>query len=181
MTFTRKFVKVSGSLWYDKRMKTIVVAYDKNYAIGANNDLLWQRDLPADLRHFKDITTGGAIIMGHKTYESIGRPLPNRQNIVISRQNRLIDGVLVVDSLEAAYENIEAGREAYIIGGGQIYLLALDTADCIMATEVDAVFTQASVFFPAVDKIKWREVSRESHVKDDRNLYDYDFVIYERI
>lgn len=162
-------------------MKTIVVAYDKNYAIGANNDLLWQRDIPADLRHFKNITTGGAIIMGRKTYESIGRPLPNRQNIVISRQGGSIDGVRVVDSLKAAYDSVENGHEAYIIGGGQIYTLALDTVDCIMATEVDAVFKQADVFFPAIDRTKWREVMRESHAKDDRNLYNYDFVTYERI
>lgn len=162
-------------------MKTIVVAYDRNYGIGAENDLLWQRDLPADLRHFKDITTGGAIIMGRKTFESIGRALPNRQNIVISREAFAApEGVLAVNGLQEAYDAVEGDREIYVIGGGQIYLLAVDTIDRIEATEVDAAFDQAEVFFPAIDKTAWNETNRVHHEADERNLYAFDFVTYER-
>ncbi len=161
-------------------MKTIVVAYDKNFGIGADNDIMWHRDLPADLRHFKDITTGGAIIMGRKTFESIGKPLPNRRNIVISRQNISIEGTDVVNSLEAAYDLVGADKEAFIIGGGQIFELAMDAVDKIYATEVDAVFDQATVFLPAIDLKVWREVSRDKHKTDEKNLYNYDFVVYER-
>lgn len=161
-------------------MKNIIVAYDKQRGIGANNDLLWQRDLPADLKHFKELTKGSAIIMGRKTYESIGRPLPGRQNIVISRGVLAIDGVAVVGSLEEAYEVSEAAKEQFVIGGGQIYALAVDTIDRIYATEVDALFSQASVFSPSLDMTVWREVSREHHAKDEHNKYDFDFVEYTR-
>jgi len=163
-----------------KAMKSVVVAYDKNFGIGAHNDLLWQRNLPADLRHFKEITTGHAIIMGRKTYESIGRPLPHRQNIVLSREDETIEGVDVVHSLDEAYAVIEAGKEAFVIGGGQIFSLAFDTIDRIYATEVDASFDQADVFFPAIDPAVWKEIAREHHDADEQNLYAYDFVIYDR-
>jgi dihydrofolate reductase len=164
-----------------KSMKTIIVAYDKNFGIGANNDLLWQRDLPADLKHFKDATMGGAIIMGFNTYKSIGRPLPGRQNIVISDKNDPIDGYEVASSLQSAYEIAESDKETFVIGGGQIYALAMDTVDRILATEVDAIFDQATIFFPEINTDKWREVEREKHRKYGANLYNYDFVIYERI
>jgi dihydrofolate reductase len=164
-----------------EQMKTIIVAYDKNYGIGANNDLLWQRDLPADLKHFKDITTGNAIIMGLNTYKSIGRPLPNRQNIVLDSRKEPIDGAEVVDSLQAAYDLVETDKKTFVIGGGQVYALAIDTADRILATEVDAVFDKATIFFPEIDPSEWRETSREKHLADDCNLYNYDFVIYERL
>lgn len=161
-------------------MKSIVVAYDKNYGIGAENDLLWLRDLPADLRHFKQTTMGGAIIMGRKTFDSIGVPLPGRQNIIISRSPMIIEGATAVTSLDDAYAAVEPGRETYIIGGGQIYEAALATADRIVATEVDAEFPQATVFFPELDKAIWREVSHEHHNADERNKYSFDFVVYER-
>ena len=161
-------------------MKSIVVAYDKNYGIGAENDLLWLRDLPADLRHFKQTTMGGAIIMGRKTFDSIGVPLPGRQNIIISRSPMIIEGATAVTSLDDAYAAVEPGRETYIIGGGQIYEAALATADRIVATEVDAEFPQATVFFPKLDGAIWREVSREHHDADERNKYSFDFVVYER-
>lgn len=163
-------------------MKTIVVAYDKHFGIGADNDLLWQRNLPADLKHFQDVTTSGAIIMGRNTYESIGRSLPNRQNIVLDNHpDVLIDGVQVANSLQQAYDLVESGRESYIVGGGQVYKSSIDTVDRIAATEVDAIFEQATVFFPTVDPAVWREISREKHLADDRNLYNYDFVTYERV
>lgn len=161
-------------------MKSILVAYDKNFGIGADNDLLWQRDLPADLKRFKELTTGNAIIMGRKTYDAIGRVLPNRQNIVISREVAQIEGVTVVSSLEDAYAAVEPGKEPFVIGGGQIYRLALDTVDRIYATEVDATFPQADVFFPVFAKTEWTETAREHHDADERNKYAFDFVTYDR-
>lgn len=161
-------------------MNCMVVAYDKNYGIGAENDLLWQRDLPADLKHFKDLTTGHAIIMGRNTYASIGRPLPNRQNIVISRTLEAIEGVTVVRNLDEAYAAVEAEKTAFVIGGGQIYALAMPTIDRIYATEVDAAFPQADIFFPAIDPASWKETAREHQVADERNLYNFDFVTYDR-
>ena len=161
-------------------MKSIVVAYDKKYGIGVANDLLWLRDLPADLRHFKQTTMGGAIIMGRKTFDSIGIPLPGRQNIVISRSTMIIEGATAVTSLDEAYRAVEPDREIYIIGGGQIYEAALPTVDRVVATEVDAEFPQATVFFPALDRAIWHEVSREHHDADERNKYPFDFVVYDR-
>ena len=160
-------------------MKSIIVAYDKNRGIGAVNDLLWVRDLPADLKHFKDVTTGSAIVMGRRTYESIGHPLPNRQNIVISRDMDLMDGINVVRTLEEAYKTATTD-DVYVIGGGQIYSLAVDTVDTILVTEVQETFDAAQVFFPVIDPTIWSEASREHHDKDDLNKYDYDFVTYVR-
>ena len=162
-------------------MKNIIVAYDKKRGIGANNDLLWQRDMPADMKHFRDTTDGSAIIMGLNTYNSIGRPLPNRQNIVLNFRDEPIDGVTVVDGLQTAYDAVETGREMFVIGGGKIYALAMGSVDRIIATEVDAAFDQATIFFPAIDSKIWREISRDKHLADDTNKYNYDFVIYERI
>jgi dihydrofolate reductase len=158
-------------------MKAIIVAYDQNRGIGAANDLLWLRSLPADLAHFKESTTGGTVIMGRKTYESIGRPLPNRQNIVVSRSGFTAEGVLTVDSLEKAYAAAE--NDVFVIGGGEIYAQAIADVDTILATEVQETFPAATVFFPALGD-KWREQSRETHQSDEKNLYPYDFVTYSR-
>jgi len=160
-------------------MRSIIVAYDQNRGIGAANDLLWTRDLPADLRHFKELTTGSAIVMGRKTYESIGRPLPSRHNIVISRDGEPIDGVTVVTSLDDAYMAATTA-DVYVIGGGQIYRLALDSVDQILATEVDASFPAAEIFFPVLDETVWRESSREHHDADEQNKYSFDFVTYTK-
>jgi dihydrofolate reductase len=160
-------------------MKSIIVAYDKNHGIGAANDLLWIRDLPADLKHFKEITTGHSIIMGRKTYESLGRPLPNRQNIVMSRLPIRDEGIFWANRIDDAY-NIANDDQVFVIGGGQIYRLALTYTDVIYATEVDALFSNADVFFPEISDELWQEVSREHHEKDDLNKYNYDFVVYKR-
>lgn len=160
-------------------MKSIVVAMDRNNGIGADNDLLWQRDLPADLAHFKKLTTGGSIIMGRKTYESIGRPLPNRENIVVSRTPTGVPGVLTAASLEAAYAL--ARNPIYVIGGGQIYAASIDQVDKLYVTYVDAEFPQATVFFPQINCEDWQEVSRDRREADERNKYAYEFVEYERI
>lgn len=159
-------------------MKSIIVAFDKNHGIGAANDLLWAHDLPADLRHFKEITTGHTIIMGRKTYESLGRPLPNRQNIVISRDLDEAPGFTIVRDLEAAYK-AATSDDIYVIGGGQIYALALETVSKLYVTEVGEMFA-AQVFFPEIEASVWQEVSREHHDKDEANKYDYDFVVYDR-
>ncbi len=160
-------------------MKAIVVAYDQKRGIGADNDLLWGRDLPADLAHFKELTMGKTIVMGRKTFESIGRPLPGRQNIVVSRGGVAADGVTTVASLDEAYAAAE--NDVMVIGGGQIYAQALEDVDILYATEVDAIFSAATVFFPRIDANNWREVVREHHEADERNKYAYDFVTYAHI
>ena len=160
-------------------MKAIIVAIDKNYGIGADNDLLWQRDLPADLANFRRITTGKSVIMGRKTFESIGRPLPNRQNIVVTSKPTGIKNVLSAASLEAAYAL--AQYDIMVLGGGQIYGQAIDDMDRLYVTEVDAGFPQATVFFPKIDTKLWYEASREHHEADEKNKYSFDFVIYDRI
>ena len=164
-------------------MKTTIVAFAKNMVIGKNGDMPWSRGLPADLRHFKETTNGQAVIMGSKTFQSIvesfGKPLPDRQNIVLSRDSLNIEGVTVVDSLEKAYAAVEPGREAFIIGGGNVYAQAMDSVDAINATEVQAEFN-GDTFFPSVDPSIWREESREHHEADEKNSYAYDFVFYKR-
>lgn len=160
-------------------MKAIVVAMDRQRGIGAHNDLLWHRELPADLAHFKKLTTGGSIIMGRKTLESIGRPLPDRQNIVISRQGPLgIEGTLTAASLETAFAL--AQFDVYVIGGGEIYTQAVDHVDVLYVTEVQATFPEATVFFPEIDLQVWRESSRVHRKADEDNTYAVDFVTYIR-
>ena len=159
-------------------MKFLVVAYDKQRGIGAGGDLPWGRDLPADLQHFKDLTVGSTVVMGRKTYESIGHPLPNRQNIVMSRNLNQIDGVEVVNSLDQAYDRAEHDKVA-IIGGEAVFREALKSADCIYTTEVMATFPEATVFFPELDGM-WQEIARTHNQADERNRYDFDFVTYIR-
>ena len=159
-------------------MKSIVVAYDRARGIGANNDLLWGRDLPADLRHFKDLTAGGSLIMGRKTFESIGRALSGRENIVVTHRPLDAVDVIAVDSLASAYRLAHGNQ--FIIGGASIYEQALSDVDVVYATEVDQVFPEAEVFFPPLGE-DWQERSRESFEADDRNKYPYDFVTYVRI
>jgi len=169
----------SEKIRYYISMKAIVVAYDRNRGIGANNDLLWMRDLPADLKHFKKLTTGKSIIMGRKTFESIGsKPLPDRQNIVLSRTPTGVGKVLTAGSLEAAYAI--AQFPIYVIGGESVFRESLPDVDTIYATEVGSGFPQATVFFPEIDMNEWEEVSREQHGSDEKNKYPFDFVVYRR-
>lgn len=160
-------------------MKYIFVAYDRHRAIGVNNTLPWMGKMKTDMQRMRELTTGNAIIMGRKTFESIGRALPNRQNIVVS--SHVIDNndVAVVGSIEDAYAAVEPGRDAYIFGGGQIYAAALDTVDEIIATEIDTIVDGADTFLPALGP-EWHEVSREHHAADENNAYAFDFVIYRR-
>ena len=161
--------------------KAIVVAYDKNRAIGRNGDLPWGRSLPADLVQFKRLTKGGDVIMGRKTFESIGsRPLPERENIVISSRPTGVKGVLTAVNLESALAL--ARYKTFIIGGARVYDDALNTPeiDTIYATEIDASFPDADTFFPELDMAVWQETSRVHHPADAENKYDFDFVTYQR-
>ena len=160
-------------------VKAIVVAYGKNGEIGANGDLPWGRKLPADLANFKRLTTGGSIVMGRKTFESIGsKPLPNRENIVVSSRPTGVASVLTAVDLDSAYAL--ARYPVFIIGGARVYQSSLDDTDIIYATEVQAEFPGADTFFslPSIDD--WTEVSRQHHVTDDKNQYPFDFVEYHR-
>lgn len=157
-----------------------VVAYDINRGIGANNDLPWGRSLPADLANFKKMTTGKSIIMGRKTFESIGsRPLPNRQNIVLSSQATGVDDVLTAASLEAAYAI--AQHPIAIIGGESIFKEALPKIDRIYATEVQAGFPEVDVYFPKLDALSWRETARVHYAADANNRYSFDLVTLDRL
>lgn len=164
-------------------MISIIVATAENGVIGKDNQLLWK--LSADLKQFKILTTGHSVIMGRKTFESIGRPLPNRTNIVISRQKDLIlpEGVLKVNSLESAIEtakNYAGNEEIFIIGGGNVYEQALKITDKIYLTEVKASI-EGDAFFPALNIDEWKETARISHQKDEKNEYDFDFVELVRV
>ncbi len=158
---------------------TILVAKSENNVIGNDNELIWH--LPNDLKRFKQLTTGHPIIMGRKTYESIGKPLPNRTNIVITRNREWNpEGVLVVNSLtEAIEKGRELDAEIYIIGGGNIYEQAMDWADVLEVTEVHQSF-EGDTKFPEIDLKIWKEVFRENFKKDEKNEFDYSFVTYKR-
>lgn len=162
-------------------MINAVVAYDKNRAIGMGSKFPWGLGLPDDLRHFRALTYGQAIIMGRKTFAAIGKPLPGRQNIVLSREPEELPGATVVHSMQEAYKAVKPHHETWVIGGGQIFQLAIDDIDRIHATEIDEAFPGADIFFPEIDMSQWREIEREHHVADDRNKYAFDFVTYERI
>ncbi|MFT3918751.1 dihydrofolate reductase [Cloacibacterium sp.] len=161
-------------------MITIVVAMGKNREIGANNQLLWH--LPKDLKHFKELTTGHPVIMGRKTYESIGKPLPNRTNIVISRKNDWFEeGILIVGSIKEAIKFAKKIDEnAYIIGGGNIYEQTLDLADKLEITLVDTTL-EADTFFSKIDEKKWTKTNEIHHEKDEKNQFDFSFQTFERI
>ncbi len=164
----------------NESMVTIIVAMGNNNEIGKGNQLLWH--LPEDLKHFKKLTTGHPIIMGRKTYESIGKPLPNRTNIVVSRKNDWFEeGILIVGSIKEAMKFAKKINEDYfIIGGGSIYEQTIDLVDCLQVTHVKASL-DADAFFPKINKKIWQKVSEECHEKDDKNEYDYCFETYERI
>ena len=159
-------------------MKNIIVAYDKNRLIGGDNALLWQGDMNADIRRFREITTGNVVMMGRKTHDSIGKPLPNRQNIVITHKPINIPGVQTAHSLDEAYEMSEPGKEIFVIGGGQIFSQSLDSVDRILVTEIDAEF-KGDIFFPKLSNT-WQEVDRENHEPDEKNKYNYSYVTFSK-
>ena len=155
---------------------SLIVATERQNGIGIRNTLPWR--LPEDLAFFKRTTTGHTILMGRKTFESIGRPLPNRRNIVITRNpDWQHAGVETASSLAQAVELAGAG-EAFIIGGAQIYVEALPLAAKLIVTEIDADY-ECDAFFPAIEPSVWNEVSREVHHSETLGI-DYAFVIYQR-
>ena len=162
-------------------MKTIhaIVAIDENGAIGRQGELLCH--LPADMRHFKEVTMGSSIIMGRKTFESFPRrPLPGRQNIVITRDPKwAYPGVTVAHNLDEAIAAAQTDT-VFIIGGAQIYELAMPRVEVLHLTCIHARWASADVFFPKLDMCQWQEVSREHHVSDHRNAYEFDFITLKR-
>ena len=159
----------------------IVVAYDKNRGIGTGGDLPWGRSLSADLAHFKKLTTDGAVVMGRKTYESIGgRPLPNRKNIVLSTGE--VAGAIGAKNFAQAlqFASEEPNQDIFVIGGERVFAEALPEVDTIYATEVDYSFSDADVFFPQINVNQWEEISRTSQKANEQNKYSFDFVEYRR-
>ena len=156
----------------------LVVAVDEQGGIGKNNQLLWH--LPADLKHFKEITTGHPIIMGRKTYDSIGRALPNRRNMVISRQTDLqIEGVEVANSLNNAIALVANENKAFIIGGAEIFNQAMPFISIIYLTIVHHSF-EADTFFESPSPSAWEAIETETHLADEKNPYSYTFITYKK-
>jgi dihydrofolate reductase len=150
-----------------------IAAIAENNAIGKNNQLLWR--LPADLKHFKVITTGHTVIMGRKTFESVGKPLPNRRNIVVTRSKALhIEDVEVVNSIEQAIALCDQDEEVFIVGGAEIYKAAMDITDQIYLTVVHENF-EADTYFPQIDPLIWEETAIEKHEADEKNPFAYTF------
>ncbi|MFA8434009.1 MAG: dihydrofolate reductase [Marinifilaceae bacterium] len=157
---------------------SIIVAASRNDVIGKDNDLIWH--LSSDLKRFKSLTTGHHIIMGRKTFESIGKPLPNRTSIIITRQKDYsVDGCIVVNSLEEALSQVENEEEVFIIGGGSIYQEALEKADKIYLTRVHHDF-DGDTFFPKLNAKDWESVAREDHMPDEKNPFPYSFIDLKR-
>lgn len=161
-------------------MISIVVAMDKNRVIGKNNQLPWH--LPADLAFFKKVTMGKAIVMGRKTHESIGRPLPGRENIILTKnKDYQAEGCTIIHSIDDVFdlEKTENG-EVCVIGGAEIFKEVLNCSDRLYITEIDHEF-EGNTFFPPLKDSDWMLVSKEKGPKDEKNPYDYYFVTYERV
>ncbi|MBS4209835.1 dihydrofolate reductase [Bacillus sp. FJAT-50079] len=160
-------------------MISFLWAEDRNGLIGKNNDLPWR--LPADLKYFKETTMGHPIVMGRKTYESIGRPLPGRTNIILTRdQNYQTEGCLVFYSKEALSEWISTqNTEVFITGGSEIFSLFLEEVDRLYVTKIDEVF-EGTTYFPKLNWDEWTLDSNQKGPKDEKNPYDYEFQVYER-
>jgi len=160
---------------------SIIAAIGRKNELGKKNDLLW--NLPADMKHFRETTKGHTVVMGQKTFESIGHPLPNRRNIVLTQNKNLkLDGLELVysldelDSLIKKTSKIE--EEIFIIGGGQIYKLFIEKADKLYITHVGAEFPDAEIFFPMIEENKWQKIKSEKYHKDELNKYDLEFTEY---
>jgi dihydrofolate reductase len=162
----------------------MIAAVARNLTIGKDNDLPWK--LPDDMKFFMNSTKGHYVIMGRKNYDSLHekfKPLPNRTNIVVTRQKNLeAPGCTVTHNVDDAITLAEKGNEheVFIIGGAEIYKLALPQADKLYLTEIDAE-VHGDTFFPKFDKSEWKETSRMHHPADERHEYAFDFVIYDRI
>lgn len=161
-------------------MLSIIVAKAKNNIIGKENQLIWH--LPADLKHFKEITSGHTIIMGRKTFESLGRILPNRKHIVFSQNPDFKvndENVQIVHSMLEIQQYIESEEENFVIGGAMIYNLLMPHVTKMYVTEIEEEF-EGDAFFPRVNPEIWEETSREKGIKDEKNNLDYYYVTYRR-
>ena len=160
-------------------MISIIVAVAENGTIGSDNRLPWH--LPDDLKHFKALSLGKPVVMGRRTFDSIGRPLPGRTNIVVSRRSELaIEGVLVVHSLDAALKAAASAPETVVIGGAEIFRQVLPRTNTIHLTRVHARVA-GDVFFPQLDPAQWREAAVEHHAADERHEYAFSFVTLQKI
>lgn len=162
----------------------LIAALDRNRAIGRDNDLPWR--LPDDLKRFKALTLGRTLLMGRKTAESLGRALPGRRNLVLTRTGQVpFDGMEAVDTLKharaMAQDSDGDASGLCVIGGGEVYALCLPQARVMHLTEVDTAVTGADVFFPHFDPAVWQEVAREPHPVDARHRFAFDFVEYRRV
>ena len=161
---------------------SFIVAASDNNAIGRHNQLPWH--LPEDLKFFKRTTLGKPVIMGRKTFESLGKPLPGRLNIVLSQKGDIVlpEGVLLYKELAEAIEKVEteAADEAFIIGGGKIFELAMPVVDRMYITRVHTTINDADAFFPVIDHSHWKLVSDEAHDTDEKHKFAYTFQKYER-
>ena len=157
---------------------SLIVAMAQHRVIGRSNQMPWH--LPADLRHFKSVTLGKPVIMGRKTFESIGRPLPGRRNLVITRNSDWQeDGVESVNSLDAALALVGDEAEVMIIGGGQLYREALPLAHRLYLTHIDLTVNDADTWFPDYSACRWQTVAEEMHCADEKNPYNYRFETLE--
>ena len=161
-------------------MISIIAAIGKNNELGKGNALLFS--MPADMKYFRETTSGKTIIMGQKTFESIGRPLPKRLNIVVTRdKNFTHDGVEISHSLEDTLKKYKnSPEEVFIIGGGQIYAQSMEYADKLYITHIDATDKDADTFFPEIIPIVWNEISHIEHKEDTENPHDYTFSVYQK-
>jgi dihydrofolate reductase len=162
-------------------MICIIVAAGENNVIGKNNKLPWR--MPADTKYFKSTTKGHVVVMGRKTFESLGKPLSDRLNIVITRQKNFNgEGIVVAESLEEALKKggQYPGKDIFIIGGGEIYRQSLALTDRVYLTRIHHTF-EGDTFFPELPKEKWKVIFREEHQPDEKNPHPYSFITYERI
>lgn len=156
----------------------LIAAMGRNRVIGRDGALPWR--LPADLRHFRALTTGKPVLMGRKTFESIGRPLPDRTNVVVTRRFGFhADGCAIFGDLESAFEAFHDSPELMVIGGASIYGQALPRATRIYLTVIDADF-DGDTFFPEIDMTSWTESTRSDHPADGQNGFDYSFRVLDR-
>lgn len=157
---------------------SIIVAFDRNRLIGQNNALPWH--LPADLQHFKKLTMGHHMVMGRKTFESIGKPLPGRTSVVVTTDPMWVyPGCISAPSLPLAIEACEGATEVFLIGGARIFKEGMQYAHRIFVTRIDHEF-EGDTWFPEIDENVWKEVNQEHHRKDDRNAWDYTFAEYRK-
>ena len=157
---------------------SLIVAMARNRVIGSNNTLPWH--LPADLKHFRGLTMGHHIVMGRKTYESIGKPLPGRTSVVVTRNpDYAAPGAIVVNSLQAAFAACSNDTEIFVIGGAELYRQAITLADRIYLTEI-AADIRGDAYFPEFNPGEWHEESRETHIQSEPQPLEYHFVTYHR-